>query len=305
MKFIHSADWQLGARFTQFGTKSEALRQARLNTLKTALKAARDRQVDAFIIAGDLFEDNQVDDSLVAAVLGLFKEFGSVPVFVLPGNHDPHTGPDSIWSRRLLSNLPPNVTLLLEAKAIPHVGGYLIASPLTRKVPTIDQSRRLADLARDLPADAIKVGVTHGALAIPGKHQPNDFPIDLKAASRAGLDYLAVGHWHNWQVYDGGRLVMPGTPEPDNFDQTDSGFVALVEIKSHGASSTVEKLPVATLQWSSVNFDFLDVENAKLKLQQIITPLRERANQVVFRVTLTGSASPTALESAKQWLDSE
>ena len=305
MKFIHSADWQLGARFTQFGTKSEALRQARLDTLKTALKAARDRQVDAFIIAGDLFEDNQIDDSLVAAVLGLFKEFGSVPIFVLPGNHDPHTGPDSIWSRRLLANLPPNVTLLLEAKAIPHAGGYLIASPLTQKVSTIDPSLRLADLARDLPADAIKVGITHGALAIPGKHQPNDFPIDLAAASRAALDYLAVGHWHNWQVYDGGLLVMPGTPEPDDFDQTDSGFVAFVEVKTRGVSPTVEKVPVATLRWSAVELDFVDVEHAKLNLQERIGPLRGRANQVVFRAALRGSASPPVLESAKQWLDSE
>jgi len=79
MKFVHSADWQLGARFSQFGAKSGALRQARLDTLKAVLRAARDRQVDAFIIAGDLFEDNQVDDSLVASVLELFKEFGTVP----------------------------------------------------------------------------------------------------------------------------------------------------------------------------------------------------------------------------------
>ena len=78
--------------------------------------------------------------------------------------------------------------------------------------------------------------MTYGALAIPGKHQPNDFPIALNAASRAGVDYLAVGHWHNWQTYDNDRLVMPGTPEPDAFDQENSGCIALVEINGRGAA---------------------------------------------------------------------
>src|SRR5436853_182870 len=132
-RFIHSADWQLGARFAQFGAKGAALRAARLQTLRRALELARSRAVDAFIVA------------------------------------------------------------------------------------------------RDLPAGAAAIGVTHGAPAIEGKHQPNDFPIALDAASRAGLAYLAIGHWHNWLAdLDGGRIVMPGTPEPDRFDHERCGFVSLV-----------------------------------------------------------------------------
>jgi DNA repair exonuclease SbcCD nuclease subunit len=306
MKFIHSADWQLGARFAQFETKSESLRQARLDTLRATLKIARDRQADAFIIAGDLFQDNQVSDSLVAAVLELFREFGSVPIFVLPGNHDPHTGPDSIWNRKIFANAPSNLTIFREPKVVEHAGVYLIASPLTQKVSTIDPSRRIDDLVKSLPSDAIKIGITHGALAIPGKHQPNDFPIDPAAATRSGVDYLAIGHWHNWQVYDNGRLVMPGTPEPDNFGQAESGFVACVEIKAHnGEPPAVEKVLVRKLYWEVLEFDFLDMDNAKLKLQQQIGSLSEHANQCVLRVVLKGSAPPSLLESSRQWIDSE
>jgi hypothetical protein len=71
---------------------------------------------------------------------------------------------------------------------------YLIASPLQQKNSTLDPSLKLADLATKLPADRIQVGITHEALAIPSKREPNDFPIALNAASRAKLDYLAVGH---------------------------------------------------------------------------------------------------------------
>ncbi len=75
MKFIHSADWQLGARFTQFGAKAELLRKARLQTLETALKKGAESDLDAFLIAGDLFQDSQVDDPLVDFTLSLFAQF--------------------------------------------------------------------------------------------------------------------------------------------------------------------------------------------------------------------------------------
>ena len=65
-RFIHTADWQLGARFSQFGAIGRRLRESRLSTLAKALALARQHAADAFLIAGDLFEDNQVDDSLVA-----------------------------------------------------------------------------------------------------------------------------------------------------------------------------------------------------------------------------------------------
>lgn len=57
IRFIHSADWQLGARFSQFGTKAGQLRAARLTTLQKTLALAVSKQCDAFLIAGDLFED--------------------------------------------------------------------------------------------------------------------------------------------------------------------------------------------------------------------------------------------------------
>ncbi|HMD55278.1 MAG TPA: metallophosphoesterase [Phycisphaerae bacterium] len=193
LTFIHSADWQLGARFTQFGTKAELLRNARLQTLETALNKGEVLRVDAFLIAGDLFEDNQVDDSLVISTLSLFAKHPELHIIILPGNHDPATGPGSVWERSEFTTLPSNVIVLKEPGFYELADGYLIASPLKQKISTHDPSLKIAEIAHNLPADRIKVGITHGAIAIPGKHQSNDFPIALDASSRAGLDYLAIG----------------------------------------------------------------------------------------------------------------
>ena len=305
IRFFHSADWQLGARFSQFGSKAGQLRAARLATLQKTLDLAVSKQADAFLIAGDLFEDNQVDDALVRAVLDLFRAQPSLPIYILPGNHDPHTGPDSVWQRKTFNNAPANVHVLREAGVI-DLGGNarLLAAHLRQKLSSNDPSLKQAELASTLPADVIKIGITHGALAIESKHQPNDFPIALNAATRAGLDYLAIGHWHNWLAdTDDGKIVMPGTPEPDRFTNDDSGHVAMVEIDSPGQPARVQKLPVATLAWRTLTFDFLSPDASRTSLAADLAELAPAADRTVLRVTLTGTASPAALNETRTWLD--
>jgi DNA repair exonuclease SbcCD nuclease subunit len=306
LRLVHSADWQLGARFAQFGLAAERLRAARLTTLGNTLALALKHEADAFLVAGDLFEDNQVDDTLVASAIDLFRAFPSLPIYILPGNHDPFTGPDSVWQRKAFQNAPANVHVLREA-GVTDLGGnaYLVASPLHQKLSTTDPSLRLVELAASLPADAIKIGLTHGALAIEAKHQPNDFPIALNAATRARLDYLAIGHWHNWLPdTDGGRIVMPGTPEPDRFVNDASGHVALVEIPGSGQPPRVQPLSVATLTWRALTFDFASAESSRASLSAALGELTPAAARIVLRVTLNGIASPAALAEIRAWLTS-
>jgi DNA repair exonuclease SbcCD nuclease subunit len=264
-----------------------------------------ERQADAFLVAGDLFEDNQVDDALVHAVLDLFRGQPALPIYILPGNHDPFTGPDCVWQRKAFLQAPAHIHVFRTA-GVAELGGraHLVASPLRQKRSSHDPSLKLAELAAGLPADSIRIGLTHGALAIESKHTPDDFPIALDAASRAGLDYLAIGHWHNWLAgTDGGRIVMPGTPEPDRFANDDSGHVALVELEAAGRPPRVEKIPVATLAWRTCAFDFLDTAAARASVAAVLAKYGSAAERTVLRVTLTGTASPLALGEVRAWLE--
>jgi len=304
-RFLHSADWQLGARFSQFGARGAKLRAARLTTLKKVLDLARTEAVDAFFVAGDLFEDNQVDDALVTTVVDLFSDYPTLPIFVLPGNHDPFTGPDSVWQRRTWLKVPSHVRVLTEPGVTPLAPDvFLLASPLQQKLSTLDPSLKLVALASALPSTAIKIGLTHGALAIEGKHQPNDFPIALNAATRAGLDYLGLGHWHNWlSETDGGRIVMPGTPEPDRFGNDRAGNVALVEIEAPGHLPRVRAIPVAYVEWHPLTFDFANAMASRSSLEQIFARLSPHPERTVVRVTMTGTVSPQPLTETNAWLD--
>lgn len=302
MKILHSADWQLGCAFSGFGEKAPILRAQRLVTLRRTLELARQEAVDAFVIAGDLFEDNQVAQGLLSETADLFASVPGLRIFILPGNHDPVSGPGCIWRRPPFAAPPSNVTVITEPGVFPLGPGFLLGNPLKQRLSTQDPSVRLGELAANLPAGSIKVGITHGALAIEGKHQPNDHPIHLQAASRAGLDYLALGHWHQWFSCDDGRMLMPGTPEPDAFEHADGRFVALVEIEGPGALPRVRQMEVAGLSWRRLIIDSIEPEQIAPTRREL-EALEAEADRAVVRVVLKGRADRRILVEARQWLE--
>ncbi|MEN6549494.1 MAG: hypothetical protein ABFE07_25905 [Armatimonadia bacterium] len=60
VRFVHTADVQIGMKATEAGERGAALREARLEALRRTVALTRDRQADFLLIAGDLFENNQV-----------------------------------------------------------------------------------------------------------------------------------------------------------------------------------------------------------------------------------------------------
>ncbi len=296
MKFIHTADIQIGARFTRFDERADILRAARLNTLKRILEIAREKDVDGLLIAGDMFESNQIATALIDEAFAALAACPEVPVVILPGNHDPLDGPGCIWMRKPFVNPPAHVTVCVSRNPVPFADAMVLPVPITQKVSAKDPSLPLVEMAESIPADKIKIGMTHGALAIEGKHQPSDQPIALNAATRAGLDYLAVGHWHKPQAHDGGRLAMSGTPEPDDFDQ-DSGSVALVELSAPGEQPAISHIDCATYRWRSVTVDLLQRELTRNTIKEAVSGKDAEPDSTVLRLELVGPVSPEQRET--------
>ena len=86
MRFLHTSDWQLG--MTRRFLSEEA--QARFDAIRTIGRIAREKQCQFMLVCGDSFESNQMDRKTVARAIEALKEV-SVPVYLLPGNHDPHS----------------------------------------------------------------------------------------------------------------------------------------------------------------------------------------------------------------------
>lgn len=307
--FLHSADWQLGSRFPQFreraefGNALERIRRARLETLRRTLTLARERQVDAFVIAGDLFEDHQVEETLIRETMELFAAAAPLPIIILPGNHDPFTGPGGLWSRGAFVAVPAHVHVCGTPGTLEIGPATFVTAPLRQKRSPQDPTTGLIALARSVEAGRFKIGIAHGSPAVPGQHQADEFPIALDAASRAGLDYLALGHWHGWRAeFDGGRMVMPGTPEPDRFDQPNAGHLAFVRLTTPGAVPEVEKIPVATLHWRALEITCTESEATRATITATLAEHLPQADHSLLRLRLNGTPSREMLAELLPWL---
>lgn len=252
VRFIHTADWQLGAKLAFLGEKAEEARRVRLETAKRVMDLAKRLGVDFVVIAGDLFEDHSVGSSTVRGAVAILED-ASLPVFVLPGNHDPLL-PGGIWDRPDWKNRPPNIRFLEERAPVrvPLEDNVLLyPCPLQQKTSNLDPT---AWIPRRDPEtkDSIRIGVAHGGLDIVGRHL--NFPIPADRAATSELDYLALGDWHSFFRH-GDRTFYSGTPEPTAFDEKDAGSVLEVEIAGPGQCPSVTPHRVALLSWEQLECD--------------------------------------------------
>ncbi len=248
VKFIHTADWQIGMKAAHVGAAGEKVRAVRLEAARRVVEAARDHLADFLVVAGDTFEDNAVDRVLVQKVADILGSF-SGPVYLIPGNHDPLV-PGSVWDHAVWQS-HSNLHVLKEATPIEIEGAVLYPCPLFAKHALKDPTRWIN--ARD--ASNISIGIGHGTVVGVSQSEP-DYPIARDAATTAGLDYLGLGHWHSYSSYPSSdgvvRMAYSGTHETTKFGERDSGNVLLVEIESRGSTPKLTPIRTGGLDWKRI-----------------------------------------------------
>lgn len=193
MKFLHTADWQMGMKAESLGNKAaERVRKARLDAAKRVIQVAKENEAEMILFAGDMFEDNAVDRSLVRKVGEILKSFGK-PVFIIPGNHDPLV-PGSVWEHSVWKE-SKNLQVIQTGEPIERENCILFPCPIQEKHSTKNPMAWINCPARKRK---IRIAIAHGTVEnIP---EAKELPIPLDAPSRYGLDYVALGHWHSYQI---------------------------------------------------------------------------------------------------------
>ena len=184
MKFLHTADWQLGIKVTHVGGAGVRIREERLASLNRVAEAAQNHSVDFILVAGDIFEDNGVERTLVQKAVDILSNF-KIPVYLIPGNHDPLI-PGSVWEHPSWESAN-GVTILRREEPVRVPGGILYPCPVREKYSRKDPTEWI----RASDAEGIRIGMAHGTVEGIQQEEP-DYPIPRDAAIRAGLDYLAL-----------------------------------------------------------------------------------------------------------------
>jgi len=278
-KFLHTADWHLGIKYTRLGVNAEKAREIRIETAKRLMEVAKKNKVDFIIIAGDIFDNNDVDRKLIDVMTKIIKGVEPISVYILPGNHDPLTRDslylDSAWD-------PIGNVIIIKSKEairIPELNVTLYPCPVTQK-----QTRE--DLTEGIKAtnDHISIGIAHGNLQIEGFVEDPNFPINPRRVEESGLDYLALGEWHSLFMYPGKdhivRTVYPGTPETTKFGEKNSGKAVIVKIENHGTRPVIQEINSGTLKWEEWEKEVSSINDVK-QIEKELTEIEDPEHRII------------------------
>ena len=303
MKFIHTADWQIGKPFAGISDthKRSLVQQARIEVIKRIGLVAKDTDSDFVLVAGDLFDSPSADKATVSAACSAIGQM-ELSVIVIPGNHD-HGGPGTVWEQEFFlreqAALAPNLRVLRESAPLELESAVILPCPLLRRTVSSDPTEWLrdSDVYAELSPDKPRIVLAHGSTQAFSGQWDDDAEgnsstnlIDLARLPDAEIDYIALGDWHGTKQVSA-KAWFAGTPELDRFPKGsdhDQGNLLVVDVQRGGIPQIV-KSATARLQWNDLVFDFAD-DTALNELEDRLTALLgQRANEDLLRLTLTGS----------------
>ncbi len=277
LKILHFADLHLGAAFSRFGRKGGKLREGLKHTLANIVNTARNEGVNLVIIAGDLTDSNLVAPATVDFITNQLKKL-DVPVVVLPGTHD-CLDKSSVYNRREWDGLGNLHIFKEESGQTFHFPSLSLAVHGKANRSNKSTTGPLEGLAPD-PGYRWNIAVAHGSLQIEGKSAEDDFPITFDELASCGMDYVALGHWHEYFEHRTGNTTAcyPGSAGTLSFTRPDSGTVNLVELAGGGVN--IKRLPVSFHRW-------LNMECTPDKLEEVLN--ESQGPQILASLRVTGS----------------
>jgi DNA repair exonuclease SbcCD nuclease subunit len=301
VRFIHTADWQVGKVFRQVDDATEGVLQAaRLEAIATLGRLACERGAPIVLVAGDVYDVATAEDRTLGQPLERMRAFPEVVWHLIPGNHDPHQ-PGGPWERVQRRGLPDNVRIHLEPEPVALTDhAQLLPAPLLRRRALADPTAWMDQAST--PTGSFRIGLAHGSISAFGsdaRDQPN--LIDPARPERAGLSYLALGDWHGTKRI-GPRCWYSGTPEVDDFGVEGGGQALLVELKGPGAPPEVTPLAVGRFHWRQETSRLQDDGDIDVVMARLRTLQAEPA-RLLLDLDLEGTLSLTGRERLACLLD--
>jgi DNA repair exonuclease SbcCD nuclease subunit len=296
LKLLHTADWQIGRSYGRFdGEDAAALAAARIEGVKRIAQIANEHQVDAVLVAGDVFDSQTPRDKTVARLFEALTGFDG-PWLMLPGNHDAAL-PESVWefAKRMDGAVPANCMLCLQPVPVEVTGRngtpfVVLPAPLTQRHTHTDLTDWFdqAQTAVGLP----RIGLAHGSVeGILAEDVDSANPIAADRAERARLDYLALGDWHGAKQVNQ-RTWYSGTHEPERFRANDPGNCLIVEIAAAGVVPVVRQVPCGRFRWVQLELQVL----SPAEVLEAVRQLETVGAWTVADVTISGTCNLTDQE---------
>lgn len=304
-RFMHTSDWQLGVTRQFLNADSQALwTAARFDGIRNLGRIAKEEGCEFIVVAGDIFETNQVDRRTVVKACEVMAAI-PIPIYLLPANHDPLDAGSIFGSKTWMERKPPHVHVLDTPGRQMEVrpGVEVVGAPWTSKRPLTDLVAASATNLASSPG-VLRVMVGHGAVDTLSPDRDNPAVIQVAAAEQAIAEgryqYLALGDRHSYTAVGvSGRIFYSGTHETYDFDEIDPGKVLIVDLGTEAVKVTPRQngtwcFPVHEAQISTIE----DVEALSRHLEAMLD--KERTILKLGLVGTLGIQAHARLEEVEE-----
>jgi DNA repair exonuclease SbcCD nuclease subunit len=309
MRFVHTADWQLGmTRHFLNGEAQPRYSAARRDVVAGLGALVAETGAEFVVVAGDVFEDNNLAPQVVAQSLEAMRAI-RVPVYLLPGNHDPLNAASVYTSALFLAQRPDNVFVLdRDGSYDVRPGVQLISAPWRSKKPGSDLVGTAVD---GITADGTtRIVVGHGGVDVfePDRDKPSLIRLATVEAAldRGAVHYVALGDKHSrMEVGSSGRVWYSGSPEVTNYDhiESDPGHVLVVDVDERDPDHPVHVEARRVGRWKFVTLRHTvdtarDIVGLDINLDNL--PDKDRT---VVQVGLTGTLTVTEMAALDECVE--
>jgi len=288
LKLAHISDVHLGAKLLYLRTNADDHRNNIKNAFENSINIAILKKVDVFIIAGDLFDSPFPSRNLQNTVLDQIKKLIGQGIYValISGNHDgvSETGVYNVSAIKDFkdSHFKLKADEKQEDWIIPELNVRIALAGISKKKNNKTPYETLETDSKY----AYNIGVFHGSADIKGP--PMNNPIYLADLKKSGLDYIALGDWHNTlEVAKGVRSWYSGSPELIDSDQTNAGNMLIITLGDKKELKVeIEKTGLKTAQFVKV-----DVSQYKT-YEELVAVIKTKKNKdLILNLTLEGFKS--------------
>lgn len=295
-KFLHTGDIHLDSAFAaNFDIRGAQQRRGEvMRCVSDIIKKAAD--VDILLIAGDLFESDEVSADTVSFLKRKFAEIPDTRIFISAGNHDPYNA-KSVYAKE---DFGANVHIFSgkgEYVSIPEIKSRVWGVSFTDKnstdinLPVLSDFDFDDDVTDDVTDDFCNILLVHGDLY---NSASTYNPISRDYLERCGFDYVALGHIHartEINKINGTYFAYCGAPEGRGFDECGDMGCYIGDIQKGCVSAEFKRTCIRRM--FRLEADLTNAED-KEHCIEIVKNLIDSNGETsdLYRIILTGRVVP-------------
>lgn len=268
MKLIHCADLHLDSKLSANldKDKMKERRSEILHTYEKMVQYASDNEIQAILIAGDMFDTKSISASVRNVVLHSITSHPDINFYYLKGNHDR----DNFLSG--LEEIPENLKLFGTDWTTYEQNGIVISG-----IELNSENKDSAYISLVLDTKKFNIVMLHGQESESASKDKAEV-INLKALRNKGIDYLALGHIHSYKKANldvRATYCYSGCLEGRGFDECgEHGFV-VIDVDENTHAFTHEFIPFAQRKLYTVPVDVSECKTTAEMVEKTRQTLKE------------------------------